>query len=995
MKIGSITISTNMTTRWAFHSTLLPWLVLALGIPASFFLFKFLQDSVENVARLRFEREAKDANSIIEGRLRAYGDVLYALRAVFASEDPVDRLRFHRFIESLDVKHRYPGFISLNYAAYFPARDKKRLEEAVRRDTSLDPQGYPKFAIKPPGERPEYYAIVYLEPMAGYEFAFGLDLGATTLTTNPEKVAAAIRLQRDSGKLITSAQPLRVKRATEAIYLAMRLAVYRKGMPIETVEQRQAAYLGSVGSGFDVESLIREALNEEMLRHMRIRLYDSGSAVDSPDSDSLQGKRLLFDSDRRTKGSLAQPAVDSNSIFVHALPIEIASRVWEFEYSARKDAVISALDKAWPFGVLAGGLLSSLLLFGVFYSLSSSRSQALKLAAQMTKDLRETEERFRRIAENASDLIALIDPQGRRVYVNPAYDTLFGDHKAMVGTDSFEDVHPEDRERVRKSFFDTVNDGKARRTEFRFLLPNGEERHIESQASSVLDSYGKVALVVRVSRDVTERRKTYEALRARDLQLQEAQAVANLGIWERDVRKDLSTWSDQLYRIFGVTRDQFTPSREEFLALVHPEDRARVAMSWKSLLESGPSLLDNQFRIVRPDGTVRTVYTRLHVDRDGSGRAVRILGVCQDVTDRKLAEEEARATEERFRTMVENVRDYAIYMLDPRGYITSWNLGAERIKGYLADETIGRHYSLFFLPEHTERGDPGLQLEFAAIQGRYESEGWSVRKDGSRFWAHVIVTRLLDESGKLRGFSRITHDITERRRAEEDLHSYADRLRVTSRRLVEVQEAERRLLAGELHDRVGQNLTALGLNLSIVASGLPAEDYPELAARLEESSLLVQGTVDAMRNVMAELRPHALDDYGLPAALRTLAASFSRRTGIQVAFQGDAPATELPKPVDLAMFRIAQEALNNVAKHSNADHVEIAVKRVNGLATLSVRDNGVGFDPRRIGASNNGAGWGLLIMRERAEAVGAGFSLHAEPDAGVQVLVEYHVGAGG
>ena len=767
-------------------------------------------------------------------------------------------------------------------------------------------------------------------------------------------------------------------------------------MPVDTVEQRRAAYVGSVGSGFDVESLIREALNEEMLRYMRIGLYDAGSAVDSLDSDSSGGKRLLFDSDRRTKGSLYQSAIDaSSSTFVHVLPVEIASRVWEFQYSARKDAVISRLDRAWPFWVLAGGLLSTLLLFGVLYSLSSSRSRALKLAAQMTKDLRETEERFRRIAENASDLIALLDPQGRRVYVNPAYDGLFGDRKAMIGSVSFDDVHPEDRERVQQSFFDTVHDGEGRRTEFRFLLPNGEERHIESQASAVFDTYGKVALVVRVSRDVTERRKTYEALQARDLQLQEAQAVANLGIWERDVQKDVSTWSDQLYKIFGVTRDSFNPGREAFLALVHREDRERVATSAKSLLDGGPALFDNQFRIVRPDGAVRTVYTRVRFDRDDSGRAVRILGVCQDVTDRKLAEEQARATEERFRTMVENVRDYAIYMIDPTGYITSWNLGAERIKGYHADEIIGRHYSLFFLSEHTERGDPGLQLEFAAIQGRYESEGWSVRKDGSRFWAHVIVTRLLDESGKLRGFSRITHDITERRRAEEDLHSYADRLRVTSRRLVEVQEAERRLLAGELHDRVGQNLTALGLNLSIVASGLPAEDYPELAARLEESSLLVQGTVDAMRNVMAELRPHALDDYGLPAALRTLAASFSRRTGIQVAFQGDAPVTSLPKPVDLAMFRIAQEALNNVAKHSNADHVEIAVKRTNGLATLSVRDNGVGFDPRRIGASDSGAGWGLLIMRERAEAVGADFSLRAEPDAGVQVLVEYHVGAGG
>src|SRR6266571_1322526 len=689
-----MTAVNDRTIRRAFHSTVLPWVVLAVGIPVSFFLFTLIQGSVENVARLRFEREAKDANGIIEGRLRSYGDVLYALRALFAGEDPIDRLRFHRFIESLDLKHRYPGFISLNYATYVTAQDKKRLEEAVRRDTSLDPRGYPKFAIKPPGKRTEYYAIVYLEPMGDYEFAFGLDLGVNPAAANPEKIAAAMRSGRDSGKLMSSAQPLRVKRAKEAaIYLAMRLAVYRKGMPVDTVEQRREAYLGSVGAGFDVESLMREALNEEMLRYMRIRLYDTGSA-DRRDSDSPPTRQMLFDSEQLTKGYATQSAANaSDSAFVHMLPIEIASRIWEFQYSAPKEIIMSRLDRLWPSWVLAGGLLSSLLLFAVLYSLSSSRSRALKIAAQMTKDLRETEERFRLIAENASDLIALVDPQGRRVYVNPAYDVLFGDHKAMTGSDSFDDVHPEDRERVRQSFFDTVHDGKGRRTEFRFLLPNGEVRHIESQASAVLDSYGKVALVVRVSRDVTERRKTYEALRARDLQLQEAQAVANLGIWERDVRKDLSTWSDQLYRIFGVTRDQFTPSREEFLALVHPEDRARVAMSWKSLLESGPSLLDNQFRIVRPDGAVRTVYTRLHVDRDGSGRAVRILGVCQDVTDRKLAEEEARATEERFRTMVENVRDYAIYMLDPRGYITSWNLGAERIKGYLADETIGRHYS--------------------------------------------------------------------------------------------------------------------------------------------------------------------------------------------------------------------------------------------------------------------------------------------------------------
>ena len=265
-----------------------------------------------------------------------------------------------------------------------------------------------------------------------------------------------------------------------------------------------------------------------------------------------------------------------------------------------------------------------------------------------------------------------------------------------------------------------------------------------------------------------------------------------------------------------------------------------------------------------------------------------------------------------------------------------------------------------------------MQLQFASIQGRYESEGWRVRRNGSQFWAHVILTPLLDETGKLRGFSEITHDITERKRAEEDLHSYADRLKTTSRRLVEVQESERRLLATELHDRVGQNLTALGINLSIVAGGLPAGAKPELEARLEDCGVLVEGTVDAMRDVMAELRPHALDDYGLPAALRSLATGFSRRTGIQVSFEGDGASTDLPKPVDLAMFRIAQEALNNVAKHANARRVEIAIRRKNGSAVLSVRDNGVGFDPQRVDSSRPDAGWGLLIMVASAKSAALG-----------------------
>jgi PAS domain S-box-containing protein len=971
------------TSRWGMPS----WVVLAIGASASIFVFTLLQSSIEDVARLRFEREANDANGIISDRLRSYSDVLYALRALFASEDPVGRLRFHNFVRSLDLEHRYPGFDSLNYAAYVSSRNKRRFEEEVRHDSTLVRGGYPTFSIKPPGDRPEYFVAVYLEPMAGYEFAFGLDIATNPAAKDPQRIAAALRAARDSGKLTASGQPLRIKQTKESVYLAMRIPVYRNGLHLDTVEERRAAYLGSVGAAINLENLMRGVLSEGMLHSMRIRLYDAGPA-DLGELDPSERRRLLFDSDQLASVPPLRPAADASD-FTHSVPVEIGGRVWEFHYSAGGNAIIDRLNRALPAMVLAGGILSTLLLSGILYSLSSSRARALTLAAKMTRDLRESEERFRLIAENASDLITVIDPQGRRVYANPAFGKLFGDVQALIGIDASAHIHPEDRGRVRKAFLETVRDSKAHPTDFRFLLPNGEVRDIESSPSAVLDPQGKVEFVVSVARDVTERRRTEEALRARDVQLQEAQALANLGSWEWDLRTNARTWSDQLTRIFGLRPGQLPSSFDGFYPLVHADDRERMAKLAQEALRTGKSY-ESQFRIVRPDGVARTLHNQARVDRDESGKAVRVIGVCQDITERKLAEEQVRISQERFRMMVENVRDYAIYMLDIKGYVTSWNLGAERIEGFFADEIIGKHYSRFFLPDHATRGDPGMQLQFASIQGRYESEGWRVRKNGSQFWAHVILTPLRDETGKLRGFSEIVHDITDRKRAEEDLHSYADRLKTTSRRLVEVQESERRLLATELHDRVGQNLTALGINLSIVAGGLPAGTKPELAARLEDSNVLVEATVDAMRDVMAELRPHALDDYGLPAALRSLATGFSRRTGIQVAFEKEGRGADLPKPVDLAMFRIAQEALNNVAKHARAKRVEIAIRRRNGSAVLSVRDNGVGFDPQRVDGPRAEAGWGLLIMRERAEAVGAQFSLKAGPNSGVQVLVEYN-----
>jgi two-component system, sensor histidine kinase and response regulator len=226
----------DSTKQWRIRPIALPILVFLIGMPASVVMYFAVLNSVTRLAQLQFEREANAANSILEIRLHSYTHVLYALRAQFAAEAVVDRVRFHRFVKSLDIQRRYPGFLAINYAAYVPGYRRRQFEASVRADTSIEKEGYPNFSIKPPGERPEYFVIVYIEPMPGSEFALGLDLGANPMAKDSEKVAMALRVGRDTGNLTSSAQPLRVQRPKQPIYLAMRLAVYRVDATLETIE---------------------------------------------------------------------------------------------------------------------------------------------------------------------------------------------------------------------------------------------------------------------------------------------------------------------------------------------------------------------------------------------------------------------------------------------------------------------------------------------------------------------------------------------------------------------------------------------------------------------------------------------------------------------------------------------------------------------------------------------------------------------------------------
>ena len=209
----------------------------------------------------------------------------------------------------------------------------------------------------------------------------------------------------------------------------------------------------------------------------------------------------------------------------------------------------------------------------------------------------------------------------------------------------------------------------------------------------------------------------------------------------------------------------------------------------------------------------------------------------------------------------------------------------------------------------------------------------------------------------------------------------------TSRRLVEVQETERRTLANQLHDLVGQKLTALNINMTIVKSESAHSMTAASGTRLDDSLKLVEETIESIRDVMTELRPAVLDDYGLTAALRWYVEQFSKRTGVATSVIEQGPSRWLPAAAEEALFRIAQEALANVAKYARAEHATVTLGVTAQASCLTIADDGCGFDPsvRRQPARDHG--WGLMIMRERAAVVGAELSVESAPGHGTRIIV--------
>ena len=325
-------------------------------------------------------------------------------------------------------------------------------------------------------------------------------------------------------------------------------------------------------------------------------------------------------------------------------------------------------------------------------------------------------------------------------------------------------------------------------------------------------------------------------------------------------------------------------------------------------------------------------------------------------------------SEEQFRLLLEAVQDYAIFMLDATGHIRTWNLGAQRIKQYAAADIIGKHFSIFYPEEDKRNGKPQWELEVAKKEGRFEDEGWRIRKDGSRFWANVIITALRDKNGNLVGFGKVTRDFTERMEAKEALAKSERSLRELSLHLLSTQDEERKRIGRDLHDSLGQSLAMLKLKLETVASNLRAK--PDLAAEDVETCIrLTDNSIKEVRTVSYLLYPPMLEEMGLKSAIPWYLSGFSSRSGIKTTFDVGQQFQRLSSEAELAMFRVLQESLTNVHRHSGSETAEVRLLTENGNAIIEIEDKGKGFDQallERGGEDWMGAlGVGVRGMNER------------------------------
>lgn len=637
--------------------------------------------------------------------------------------------------------------------------------------------------------------------------------------------------------------------------------------------------------------------------------------------------------------------------------------------------------------------------------------------------LRESEERYRTILDQAGDAVFMHDETGRLLEVNRKACQNLGYSREELLSKSVGDIDPDAIQAGRDRLWNAILAGACETFESRHMRKDGTAMPVEVTLGSVRLPQGPV--VLGLARDITDRKRAEEALRQSEEKFRRAFEDVSIGMCLTEADGRLVEVNEALCTMLGYSKAELTG--RTFGEITHPDD-FEPSREWVRRMLAGEAASScMEKRYLRKNGEVLWALVTTSLLRDADGAPLHFITQIQDITERKRAEEALRERTRQLQSIravtIEITRELGLQNLlklivqravellgVASGRVWLWNEPAQVLEPH-AWQGMGE-----WVREMRRRPGEGVagrvfQSGAGLIVNDYRTSPYAHPNGLRRPGVTAVIAEPLLYRDRLVGVIALDNEGTGRRFTPQDgeilalfaaqaaiaienarlFHSVAEQgaqLRALAARLADTEEAERRRIARELHDRVGQNLTALSLNLNILRDQLPPPVAERLAARLTDSMKLVEETVGQIRGVMADLRPPVLDDYGLMAALRWYGEQFSTRTGVAVSVRGEDPTPRPPQAVESALFRIAQEALTNVGKHARATRAEVGLESDEAVVRMTIADDGVGFDPTTARAPAGGTGWGLVTMRERATGAGGTLRVDSAPGRGTRVTVE-------
>jgi len=726
---------------------------------------------------------------------------------------------------------------------------------------------------------------------------------------------------------------------------------------------------------------------------------------------------------------------------------------------------------------------------------------------QAEEKIFKSEEQYRDLVDNITDLICTHDLDGRILSMNRAAEELIAHKFNPEENMNIKDILAPDEKYKFNSYITELKKTGYVQGLMKVQTFTGKI-HIWEYSNSLKTTGVKIPIVRGYARDITESKKAEKELKKSEERLKEAQAIAHISNWEIDMVQNIHTWSDEFYRIYGLNKAEIQPSAELFLSFMHPDD---TDYGQRKMQEAFDTLQDSsfQFRFIRKDGMIRYGRTEWKFEFDKDRKPIRLYGILQDITERKKAEEALSANELRFRTLTSNAPvgifqtdavGKTIYVnetwlnytgltfneamgdgwqevlhpddkekqlrqwenrakkglesssefriLDKKGN-TRWVIGkatplfdkSHKITGYIgtlsditeskkAEEALRQSeirlneaqaiaqvgnweinfteniltwsdesYNIYGINKNEVELSTELFLSFmhpddAGLAKRKVQEAFDslsdssfnfrfIRKDGMTRHGYIEWKLEFDKNGKPLRLYGIIQDITERKKAEEELQQINEELHGLSSHLQNVREEERIQIARDIHDELGQQLTGLKMNMNWLNKKLDTEDEL-IQQKLNGMIELIDETVNSVRRISSNLRPSILDDLGLIAALEWHSQEVEKRAEIKVNFCADMSEPEMSVTMATGIFRIYQEALTNAVRHANAHEIASSLELKDNHLILKIKDDGQGMDPKIVGTKKT---LGLIGIKERTFVLGGKYDLKSEPGKGTEVQV--------